>query len=72
MGGFLGARRHCVPAGRPARGRRAAGLWALFHAQTLVADTTDATDAFALAEDDRYRLSAERGAEGGGLSLRYR
>jgi hypothetical protein len=59
------------PGGRP-RGRRAAGLWALFHAQTLLADTMGTTDAFALAEDDRYRLSAERGAEGDGLSLRYR
>ncbi len=40
MGGFLGARRRCAPAGRPAGRRRAAGLWALFHAQTLLADST--------------------------------
>ena len=52
-----------------ARRRRAAGLWALFYAQTLLAESTDA---FALAEDDRYRLGAERGADGDGLSLRYR
>ena len=51
------------------RGRRAAGLRALFCAQALLADSTDA---FALAEDDRYRLGAERAAAGDGLSLRHR
>ena len=56
------------PGGWPRR-RRAAGLWALFHAQGVLGGTTDA---FALAEDDRGRLNAGRSAGGDGLSLRYR
>ena len=56
------------PGGRPRR-RRAAGVWALFHAQGVLAGTTDA---FALAEDDRGRLNAARSDGGDGLSLRYR
>ena len=71
-GAWAGSWARGATADRPGarrRGRRAAGLWALFRAQTLLADSTDA---FALAEDDRYRLGAERGAAGDGLSLRYR
>jgi hypothetical protein len=37
--------------------RRAAGLWALLHAQSAL---TGPADAFALAEEDHYRLSTAR------------
>lgn len=45
--------------GRP-RPRRAVGLWALLHARSSLAGPADA---FALAEDDRYRLTTARAAE---------
>lgn len=39
--------------------RRAAGLWAMLHAQSQL---TGPADAFALTEDDHYRLSRARAA----------